>query len=290
VTFDSHARRAAPKRISALLAGVMAASSIGAGVAFAQGGATIQSGGTTAPGDPQISDVLCVTNCIKARVGTVGSKFRIIGTDLSQTTVVSLPKPDGKRAKDKAPVVKPSGAVTAFVKPGAMTGPTRIADTFGQIRDSITVFKVGTEEQLRQAQTKWRFPVRGKHTYGDGIGAPRNGHTHQGQDIFAACGTKLVAARGGKVQARAYHGSAGHYVVIDGAKSKHDFVYMHLKGPARVAKGQTVTTGQKLGKVGESGNASGCHLHFEMWSPPGWYEGGHFVNPTKHLKYWDSFS
>ncbi len=33
------------------------------------------------------------------------------------------------------------------------------------------------------------FPIRGKHTYGDGIGAARSGHTHQGQDVFAACGT-----------------------------------------------------------------------------------------------------
>lgn len=283
-TFDSHARSAASKRIFAALVGVIAATSIGAGVALAQGG------GTVAPGDPQISDVQCVTNCIKARVGTIGSKIRITGTDLVQTTVVSLPKPDGLRAKDKEPVVKPSGAVTAYVKPGAMTGPTRVADTFGQVRDSTINFTVGTEEQLRKAQAGWKFPVRGKHTYGDGIGAPRSGHTHQGQDIFAACGTRLVAARGGKVQARGYQGSAGYYAVIDGAKSKHDFVYFHMKGPARVSKGQTVATGQKIGKVGESGNARGCHLHFEMWSLPGWYEGGHFINPTKHLKYWDGFS
>ena len=41
------------------------------------------------------------------------------------------------------------------------------------------------------------FPINGKHTYGDGIGAGRG---HQGQDVFADCGTKLVAARAGKVE------------------------------------------------------------------------------------------
>ena len=79
-------------------------------------------------------------------------------------------------------------------------------------------------------------------------------------------------------------------IVIDGYKSEYDFVYMHLLNPATAAKGQSVTTGQQIGKVGQTGAASGCHLHFEMWSPPGWYEGGHFINPTPYLKEWDSFS
>jgi murein DD-endopeptidase MepM/ murein hydrolase activator NlpD len=42
--------------------------------------------------------------------------------------------------------------------------------------------------------------------------------------------------------------------------------------------------------VGESGNASGCHLHYEMWSPPGWYEGGTFMDPAPYLKAWDKYS
>ncbi|HEY5053380.1 MAG TPA: FlgD immunoglobulin-like domain containing protein, partial [Solirubrobacterales bacterium] len=49
----------------------------------------------------------------------------------------------------------------------------------------------------------YAFPELGPHDYGtaaDRFGAPRDGHTHQGQDVMAACGTPLVAARGGKVQ------------------------------------------------------------------------------------------
>ena len=77
------------------------------------------------------------------------------------------------------------------------------------------------------------FPVRGKHSYGDGIGAPRGDHTHQGQDLSAACGTKIVAAQGGTVQVNAFQaGGAGYYVVIDTAGSDIDHVYMHLAGPA----------------------------------------------------------
>jgi murein DD-endopeptidase MepM/ murein hydrolase activator NlpD len=135
---------------------------------------------------------------------------------------------------------------------------------------------------------RYKFPVRGPHTYGDGIGAGRG---HRGQDVFASCGTPLQAARGGTVQWKAYQGSgAGYYVVIDGKGTGRDYVYMHLRDRARVAEGEHVRTGERLGDVGESGNASGCHLHFEIWSAPGWYEGGSFTDPTGDLKRWDSWS
>jgi murein DD-endopeptidase MepM/ murein hydrolase activator NlpD len=43
--------------------------------------------------------------------------------------------------------------------------------------------------------------------------------------------------------------------------------------------------------VGATGDATGCHLHFEEWSSPGWYEGGSFMKAvTRHLKKWDSWS
>ena len=131
------------------------------------------------------------------------------------------------------------------------------------------------------------FPVRASHGYGDGIGAGRG---HQGQDVFAACGSKLVAARGGKVQWKRYHSSAGYYLVIDGKGTGRDYAYMHMGRKGRPREGATVRTGERIGYVSESGNASGCHLHFELWSAPGWYEGGRFTNPTDDLKAWDSWS
>jgi murein DD-endopeptidase MepM/ murein hydrolase activator NlpD len=159
-------------------------------------------------------------------------------------------------------------------------------------------FRIGPESGTMESTTKakfayhrFEFPVRGRHSYGDGVGAPRVGHTHQGQDVPAACGTKLVAARGGRVQWKAYDGGGGNYVVIDGKKTSHDYVYMHLKKPSPLHKGDRVKTGQKIGLVGATGDATGCHLHFEEWSGPGWYEGGHFLKSvTKHLKQWDTWS
>jgi murein DD-endopeptidase MepM/ murein hydrolase activator NlpD len=151
---------------------------------------------------------------------------------------------------------------------------------------------MGSTGDSRFSYHRFIFPVRGPHTYGDGVGAPRAGHIHQGQDVGAACGTKLKAARGGTVQYKAYQASgAGNYLVIDGKRTSHDYVYMHLRSPSPLNKGQRVRTGQKVGVVGETGDATGCHLHFEEWSGPGWYEGGHFLRSvTKHLRQWDSWS
>jgi murein DD-endopeptidase MepM/ murein hydrolase activator NlpD len=41
--------------------------------------------------------------------------------------------------------------------------------------------------------------------------------------------------------------------------------------------------------MGATGNASGCHLHFEMWDGP-WQQGGSVMDPTPHLKRWDEWS
>jgi murein DD-endopeptidase MepM/ murein hydrolase activator NlpD len=137
------------------------------------------------------------------------------------------------------------------------------------------------------------FPIRGPHDFGNSgarFGAPRSGHTHQGQDTFARCGTKLVAARGGRVKFNQYHSAAGYYIVIDGSETKNDYVYMHLQSRSPFHTGDRVQTGQMIGRVGDTGDAIGCHLHFEMWSAPGWYDGGHPFDPLHYLKTWDSWS
>lgn len=134
-----------------------------------------------------------------------------------------------------------------------------------------------------------RFPVRGAHDYGGAgsrFGAPRSGHTHQGQDVAAAEGTKLVAVHEGRVTARQYQaGGAGYYLVIRG-KDDTDSVYMHMRGPATVATGEKVMAGQRIGRVGTTGSSTGPHLHFELWTPH-WYAGGRAFDPLSKLQRWD---
>jgi murein DD-endopeptidase MepM/ murein hydrolase activator NlpD len=153
----------------------------------------------------------------------------------------------------------------------------------------------GGGDVQRDAFTLYKhfFPIRGPHNYGGAgarFGAGRGGRSHQGQDVFARCGTRLVAARGGKVEYAGYQSAAGYYLVIDGFRTGVDYVYMHLMRPSKVKTGQRTYTGQPIGYVGETGNARGCHLHFELWSAPGWYDGGRPFDPLSRLRTWDRVS
>jgi murein DD-endopeptidase MepM/ murein hydrolase activator NlpD len=139
----------------------------------------------------------------------------------------------------------------------------------------------------------YAFPILGQHEYSLGagrFGAGRSGHTHEGQDTMAACGTPLVAARGGRVQFSGYQSLAGNYIVIDGKGTGYDFMYAHLAEPSPLLTGEVVRTGQPIGIVGDTGDASACHLHFEMWTTPGWYEGGSPIDPLPYLERWDRYS
>jgi murein DD-endopeptidase MepM/ murein hydrolase activator NlpD len=135
-----------------------------------------------------------------------------------------------------------------------------------------------------------RFPIRGKHSYGSEGAMYGGGRGHQGVDVFAECGTPLVAARGGIVKMKKWQDRAGNYVVIDGAGTDVDYAYMHLQAPALVEQRERVRTGQLIGYVGDTGRAFGCHLHFEEWSGPGWYTGGSPFDPLPDLQAWDAVS
>jgi murein DD-endopeptidase MepM/ murein hydrolase activator NlpD len=139
------------------------------------------------------------------------------------------------------------------------------------------------------------FPLIGQVTYGispDGrFGAPRPGHTHQGQDIAAPLGTPVVAPRAGLVKFVSFQkGGAGNYIVLHGQGEDLDFVFMHLRdGSLSVHQGDTVSTGEQLAEVGSTGESTGPHLHFEIWKGP-WAMGGEPIDPLPFLRRWDTWS
>ncbi|WP_157260682.1 M23 family metallopeptidase [Patulibacter minatonensis] len=131
------------------------------------------------------------------------------------------------------------------------------------------------------------FPIQGPWHYGGAATTFRaRGGAHQGVDLFAACGTPLVAASPGQVRTRKYEARAGNYVVITGTPGGEDEVYMHLKSRSPLKVGDAVQAGTPVGTVGDTGDADGCHLHFELWTAPGWYAGGHTHDPTATLDAW----
>lgn len=132
------------------------------------------------------------------------------------------------------------------------------------------------------------FPIRAKHDLGQGpVNNFGGGRGHKGQDMFAACGAPLVAARGGTVTQATFQARAGNYVVITTAAGD-SHVYMHLQAPSPLRRGQRVATGQAVGSVGDTGVSTGCHLHFELWTAPGWMVGGKAIDPLPTLRLWDA--
>ena len=107
---------------------------------------------------------------------------------------------------------------------------------------------------------------------------------HEGFDVMAACGTPLVAVRGGRVRRAGYDPVLyGHYLLIHGEGERRSYFYSHLVRPAPVRRGQRLLTGRRVGAVGATGNARtvGCHLHFEIWVD------GDPIDPLPALRRWD---
>ena len=131
------------------------------------------------------------------------------------------------------------------------------------------------------------FPVQGPYTFGDRFGVARSGHSHQGQDVVAAEGTPVVAPVAGSVSWVAYQaGGAGYYVVVHAADGR-DYAFMHFQdGSTAVTKDQAVSAGQRLGLVGATGDATGPHLHFEIWPGGWWAKGSQPIDPLPQLEAW----
>ena len=114
-------------------------------------------------------------------------------------------------------------------------------------------------------------------------------HFHDGLDLATFCGDRIVAAHDGVVLAAGRHydklmgwdGDLGPYlarldkkhlwatlpivVVIDDGNGYRS-VYAHF-GKVTVKRGQTVKAGKLIGYEGATGRASGCHLHYGLFSP-----------------------
>ncbi len=135
------------------------------------------------------------------------------------------------------------------------------------------------------------FPVAGAHNFGgpeNRYGAPRSGHVHEGQDVLTSEGTPDVAPLAGTITSTDYQAGGAGYYAVEHTLVGLDLVFAHCKASSLVvAAGQAVTAGQELCLVGQTGDATAPHLHFEMWVG-GWYApGGHTIDPLPYLEAWE---
>jgi murein DD-endopeptidase MepM/ murein hydrolase activator NlpD len=107
-------------------------------------------------------------------------------------------------------------------------------------------------------------------------------HGHTGTDLSVGCGTPVLAATNGTVAIRTDQAWAGKWLVqVSTGVGQLTTWYAHMRA-VDVANGKLISAGQQLGQVGDLGNATGCHLHFEVHPRGGSiYEDN--VNPTEWL-------
>ena len=129
------------------------------------------------------------------------------------------------------------------------------------------------------------LPLQGPCWFGDTWQAPRGGERrHEGIDLIASSGQYIYAVADGILTGRAWDqpglraGNAWWLRATDGSGTK--YFYAHMSAFADdLTVGSTVRAGQIIGFVGETGNAGGPHLHFEIHP-----QGGAAINPYPIVK------
>ena len=152
-----------------------------------------------------------------------------------------------------------SGQVTRALQGGLAPG---FAGDWTQLADAPSIWPV--EGRIGSSFGQREDPINGEGAF------------HPGLDIEATYGTPVRAAGDGDVLNENMGAGYGRQVVLDHG---HDLItlYGHLSAVA-VVPGQHVTRGEVIGYVGQTGRATGPHLHYEVriHKVP--------VNPHKYLR------
>ena len=146
----------------------------------------------------------------------------------------------------------------------AVAAPAQAATELSSIFESVA--RSARTLDVEPAQPVDWFPVRGIVDFGEAdarFGALRGGRAHEGQDVFANAGTPIVSVRSGTVVATGNDGGRGNYIAIWSPEAKMTHVYLHMRAPARLTKGEPIEAGRRIGAVGCTGSCFGDHLHLE---------------------------
>jgi murein DD-endopeptidase MepM/ murein hydrolase activator NlpD len=129
---------------------------------------------------------------------------------------------------------------------------------------------------------RWVWPTRGAITSPFGWRLAPFRSFHDGVDIANAAGTRIYAARGGRVFEAGWCSGFGYCVKIDHGDGLQT-IYGHLVAKPSVQAGDEVAAGQRIGSMGSTYDASGggystgVHLHFTI------KVGERAVDPLKYL-------
>ena len=135
-----------------------------------------------------------------------------------------------------------------------------------EVKKPVKTGKVNTSTNISYKKAALNLnlirPVYGTITSRFGAASSRRVSRHTGLDIAASTGTPIKAAAGGTVTFSGYKGSYGYMVVVNHGNGVETY-YGHCS-KLYVGVGQTVSQGQVIAAVGNTGNSTGPHLHLEI--------------------------
>ena len=215
---------------------------------------------------------LAVINKLSAPFAlSVGQKIKVPKLDTVQTRSASEIK-----QTQKAQAKQPETTKTTTAKPIEKAQTTK---TVATEKTQKTKISSDPSKQLpkisARSNAKFSWPVRGKIL--SGYGAKNNGLFNDGINISAAKGADVKAAENGVV---AYAGNEvkgmGNLVIIQHSGGWMT-VYAHMDSMS-VKRGNTVSVGQSIGKIGMTGKVDKPQLHFEI------RKGTKAYDPVAYLK------
>lgn len=165
------------------------------------------------------------------------------------------------------------------VKQQGVNGKNKVSKKVKKINGEVKSAVVIESQEIIPAQNKiivrgngtisigrvgnWAWPTKTPYVITSSYGW-RWGKIHKGLDISGTGhGSPIYAANDGVVLESRYDSFNGNFIVINHNNGYYT-IYAHMSA-LLVKKGEIVTIGQQIGKMGATGYAFGAHLHFGVW-------------------------
>ncbi len=222
----------------------------------------------------QVASLGALANEVTALYGLRQNRIASQAKAQAAARLAAAPTPPSLEQADDASAQQIARSIDEFYALRADAESGRVSEA---LASGLSPEFSGDWTVLADAPSLWPVEGRVASSFGERLD-PINGEGafHSGIDIDAPYGTPVRATADGDVITAAFGSGYGREVVIDHG---HDLstVYGHLSAFAVIA-GEHVLRGQVIGYVGQSGRATGPHLHYEVrvHNVP--------VNPHKYLR------